>query len=252
MKKMKILVVDNNPLIVKLVGNLLARDGHEVLAAEDGLSALDILRDETPDIIIVDLIMPNISGSQLCRIIRDNPRLSDVFIVILSGIVAEGAVDPADLKADVCIAKGPAQNMGRHLVLALKLAEEKKGGAEVAPQSIGFDEVYQREITKELLASKQETEVLLNHMAEGIVELFPADNRIIYANPAALALIGLPEEKVLGRQFISLFDKKQQRRLIPLLKALDSGPQTINDDAPVFLGQKQLTLHLLPPADDGH
>jgi len=250
MPNKKILVVDNNPVLVKVVISFLEHAGYEVMTAPDGLSALDILHENTPDIVIVDLIMPNISGSQLCRIIRDTPHLKDVFIIILSAIVAEEGMAPAELGADVCIAKGPARNMTKHLATALELAQAKSDRNKVEPMSIGFDEVFQREITKELLASKHETEVLLNNMEEGIFELSPSDNRIIYANPAALALIGQPEEKVLGRHFVSLFEKKQQQRIAPLLSETITIPLYITDENPVILKKYQVTLHFLPPAED--
>ncbi|MBW1614781.1 MAG: response regulator, partial [Deltaproteobacteria bacterium] len=58
--KKKILVVDNNPVILKYMTNFLFKNGYQVLTAKDGLSALEILKTYTPDIIFVDLIMPNI------------------------------------------------------------------------------------------------------------------------------------------------------------------------------------------------
>ena len=62
----KILVVDNHPMMLKFMTNLLKERGHRVLTAGDGLSALSILKKHVPDIIFVDLVMPNISGEKLC------------------------------------------------------------------------------------------------------------------------------------------------------------------------------------------
>ncbi len=251
MKNKKILVVDNNPVVVKVVVNILEGEGYQVRTATDGLSALDILHEDPPEIIIVDLVMPNISGSQLCRIIRDTPALKNVFIIILSAIVAEESLDPAELGADVCIAKGPAKNMAKHLTTALALAQEKFEKNVVAPLSIGFDEVFQREVTKELLASRQEIEVLLNNMSEGIFELVPGDNRIIYANPAALALTGQTEEKILGRHFTYLFEGQQQERLTALLAKTTTTPQRVTDSAPATLGKSLVTMNFLPAPESG-
>jgi len=63
----KILVVDNHPLILELISSFLEKDGHEVRVAQDGLSALDVLEGFVPDIMFIDLVMPNISGDKLCR-----------------------------------------------------------------------------------------------------------------------------------------------------------------------------------------
>ena len=67
--KKKILVVDNHPVILKFMTNLIKKHGHEVLTAEDGLSALAILKSYTPDVVFTDLLMPNISGEKLCLIL---------------------------------------------------------------------------------------------------------------------------------------------------------------------------------------
>ncbi len=64
--KKKILVVDDHRMMLNFMANLLEKEGHQVFTAQDSLSALDILETDTPDIIFVDLIMPNISGEKLC------------------------------------------------------------------------------------------------------------------------------------------------------------------------------------------
>ena len=66
----KILVVDNHPVMLKFMTNLLEKEGHEVLTAQDGLSALDVLKKHIPDVMFVDLVMPNISGVGLISISR--------------------------------------------------------------------------------------------------------------------------------------------------------------------------------------
>jgi len=75
---LKILVVDNHPMILKLLANFLEKEGHEVMTASDGLAALSVLEVYAPDIIFVDLVMPNIGGDKLCRIIRAIPRFADL------------------------------------------------------------------------------------------------------------------------------------------------------------------------------
>ena len=85
----KILVVDNHPVMLKFMTDLLQKEGHQVLTAEDGISALVILRTFIPDIIFIDLVMPNISGEKICRIIRNMETMKDVHLIIVSAIAAE-------------------------------------------------------------------------------------------------------------------------------------------------------------------
>jgi CheY-like chemotaxis protein len=107
----KVLVVDNHPVILKFMSGLLEKRGDEIVTAPDGLSALHALKTFTPDVAFVDLVMPNISGEKLCRIMRRTPGAADAYIVVLSAIAAEGHVDHAAFGADACMAKGPFQTM---------------------------------------------------------------------------------------------------------------------------------------------
>ena len=96
--KRKVLVVDNHPAMLKFMANLLKENGHQVMTAEDGLTALSILATYIPDIIFIDLIMPKIDGEKLCRIIRSMQKLKHVHVTILSGIAAEEEIkfEPQD------------------------------------------------------------------------------------------------------------------------------------------------------------
>ncbi len=76
-----ILVVDDEKRIVDIVRAYLERDGFRVLAAFDGRSALDLARREHPDLIILDLMLPEVSGWDVCRTIRKG---SDVPIIMLT------------------------------------------------------------------------------------------------------------------------------------------------------------------------
>ena len=66
----RILVVDDDPLIVRLVRLHLERAGHDVLTAVTGQEALDVTADELPDLVILDLMLPILDGYEVCRRIR--------------------------------------------------------------------------------------------------------------------------------------------------------------------------------------
>ena len=77
----KILVVDDERKIVDIVRAYLEKDGYKVLAAYDGKAALDLARREAPDLIVLDLMLPEISGWDVCRILRAE---SSVPIIMLT------------------------------------------------------------------------------------------------------------------------------------------------------------------------
>jgi CheY-like chemotaxis protein len=77
---LKILVVDNDLLMLEFMKDLFEEQGYEVVTADDGLSALETLKSYVPDVAFIDLVMPNIRGDRLCRIIRSMPHLKDHFL----------------------------------------------------------------------------------------------------------------------------------------------------------------------------
>ena len=245
----KILVVDNHPIMLKFMTNLLEKEDHQVLTATNGLIALDILKTETPEVIFTDLIMPNIDGEKLCRIIRKIPRLKDVYLVVFSAIAAEQEVDYEEFGANLCIAKGPLNKMGQHVLSALNLLE-RISAVPLPGKTIGCEDVYPRHITKELLSIKRHFEVILERMTEGILEI-TSEARIVYANPSAITLIGTPEETLLSSNFIELFNAPDRQRIKSLLINPDPYSQTIPDGNPVWLNGKQISLSVFPIVNKG-
>ncbi len=77
----RILVVDDEPQITRVLRTSLASHGYDIRVAGDGEAALDVLKDWTPDLVITDLAMPNLDGLELCRRLRAH---SQVPIIVLS------------------------------------------------------------------------------------------------------------------------------------------------------------------------
>ncbi len=77
----KILVVDDEREIVNIVRAYLEREGYQVIAAYDGKSALSLARRQPPDLIVLDLMLPEVSGWDVCRLLR---KESDVPIIMLT------------------------------------------------------------------------------------------------------------------------------------------------------------------------
>ncbi|MFO7555510.1 MAG: response regulator [Desulfobacterales bacterium] len=244
----KILVVDNHPMMLKFMSNLLGKKGHQVLTAQDGLSALDILKTLIPDVIFVDLIMPNISGDKLCRIIRSKPELRDVFLVILSAIAVEDELNLSEYKADACIAKGPFNKMADHIFTVLEHIDADRSEG-LLGEILGREQLYGRQITKELLELKKHHEATLNNISEGILELTP-ELKIVYANPAAISIIGIPEESLLSRDFTKLFPEKHQERLRYLTDILKDNKKMVTHETPFELNNNQVILNIIPIKDD--
>jgi len=71
----KILIVDDEPHIREVVGLYLRRDGHEVVSAADGEEALELFRSAAPDLVVLDLMLPRLSGFEVCRRMQAERRV---------------------------------------------------------------------------------------------------------------------------------------------------------------------------------
>ncbi|MBV2120296.1 MAG: response regulator [Candidatus Thiodiazotropha sp. (ex Ctena orbiculata)] len=80
----KILIVDDEPNIVFSVEFLMKRSGYEVVSAADGEQAMQLLSDEIPDLMILDVMMPRKNGFEVCADVRKDQRLADLPILMLS------------------------------------------------------------------------------------------------------------------------------------------------------------------------
>ncbi len=248
--KKLILVVDNHPLMLTYMRRLLEKRGDRVLTAEDGLSALKILKKHAPDVIFVDQVMPNISGDKLCRIIRSRPNHDDTCIIILSAIAAEAEFRFREFGANYCIAKGPFDKMSTH-ILALLYRLDADGQCGFSDRIIGREDVYYRQISRELLYSKKHAEVILNNLSEGVLELTLGGD-IVYTNPTAVEILKVAEEVLLGTRFQDLFGGEEQQRVIGLLKRVGSEASVSTEESTIEIKGRQIWLDMIRIEDEAH
>ena len=83
-----VMVVDDSLTVRKITGRLLTREGYHVLAAKDGVDALEQLAETLPDVMLVDIEMPRLDGFDLTRHIRANERLKHIPIIMITSRTA--------------------------------------------------------------------------------------------------------------------------------------------------------------------
>ena len=84
-----VMVVDDSLTVRKITGRLLAREGYQVIAAKDGVDALEQALDIVPDVMLVDIEMPRMDGFDLTRNVRADARLKDVPIIMITSRIAD-------------------------------------------------------------------------------------------------------------------------------------------------------------------
>lgn len=102
----KILVVEDEPDISKLVSYNLAQERFKVLTAEDGEQALKVIQREKPNLVVLDLMLPGLSGMDVCKILRDRPETAKLPILMLTAKASEtDRVVGLEMGADDYLAK---------------------------------------------------------------------------------------------------------------------------------------------------
>jgi PAS domain S-box-containing protein len=253
----KTLVVDNNPVLLKAVSTILSQEGCVVQTAGTGLEALEILQNYQPEIVFTDLIMPLVSGEQLCRILRHTQKHQDIFIVVLSAIILEDQERIIqDINCDLCIAKGNLKEIRRHIREALQTFAQKKQAS--LCQNNKKDAripsgLKPSEVTSELLSEKRHLAMILANLDEGILEL-SNHGKIVTANRAALEILSCREEVLVGVDFAEAIDWGHLRE--PIRHWIDEqlisrgmGGYEIFEESPLKLLGRVIVGTLLPVAE---
>jgi len=81
-----VLLVDDSKLMRIANQRTLTKAGDQVLTAEDGMAAVQIARDSEPDIILLDLMLPKVGGLDVLHTLKNDPRLSEIPVVVLTGL----------------------------------------------------------------------------------------------------------------------------------------------------------------------
>ncbi len=106
MEKKKILVVDDEKDIREFLGDLLTDNGYEVSSASDGIDAMKQVQAQKPDLILLDLQMPEETGTGFYRKLRHKKQFEDIPVIVLSGLSGR---DVAVSKSVVIIDKPPKE-----------------------------------------------------------------------------------------------------------------------------------------------
>lgn len=254
----KALVVDNNPVLLRAVSAILSQEGCAVQTAGTGLEALEKIEDFCPDILFTDLIMPMVSGEQLCRILRQMKKHENIFIVVLSAIIVEDRERILqEVPCDICIAKGNLQEIRQHVREALQAYSARNlsvtninSRAPRIPQGL-----QPSELTGELLLEKRHFSDILANLEEGILEL-NYQGKVVSANDAALKILDCGEEMLVGRPLFESVDWGDFGKAVQLwteqqLMALGMGKYVIFEDAPLVFGDRIVTASFIPISEAG-
>jgi len=102
----EILVVDDDEKIRKTLKRILEKEKYVVAFAEDGEIALKKVAEDIPDVVLLDLMMPKMDGSRVCKYLKENPKYSSIYVIMLTAKDStEDEIEGLDLGADDYMAK---------------------------------------------------------------------------------------------------------------------------------------------------
>lgn len=106
MSKKTILIVDDEENILEVLGTRLIYEGYDVLKADNGRKAIVLARESQPDLIILDIILPDLDGATVAQVLKDDPKTKDIPVIFLSCLISkESAKGEKVIKGKYYIAK---------------------------------------------------------------------------------------------------------------------------------------------------
>jgi DNA-binding response OmpR family regulator len=80
----KILIIEDDPSVLKATSYILEKEGYQVLTAQDGLDGLKKAKQDNPDLLILDVMLPGIDGFEICHSLRNEPQTAELPIIMFS------------------------------------------------------------------------------------------------------------------------------------------------------------------------
>ncbi|MEO0136926.1 MAG: response regulator [candidate division WOR-3 bacterium] len=174
MRKIRILFIDDDKDFIEANQVILNNAGYEVITAFDGHTGLKKAMNEKPDLIILDVILPDINGFSVCREIKENPDLQNIPVILFTAIGAESATYPKNIgiqhKADAYIEKPASPELLLEKVRFLLTASQPKPKAETGRPKILLvdDDPDFLDATKQILEANRFEVITARDGEEGI------------------------------------------------------------------------------------
>ncbi len=203
--KTRILLVDDNAALLEVVSRLLRSEGYEVATAPTGQEGLWLTRQWLPELVLLDVQLPDLDGFEVCRQIKADPTLLDVFVIMLSG------------EATSASQKAGGLDTGADEYLTKPLATEELFARIRTAARL-------RHTTAALRASEQHYRRLVEILPDA-VGLLDAEGRLTAVNPQALSMLGYSDASLLlGKSALQLAPPEEQARFrAELAQALRKG-----------------------------
>jgi len=199
--KQRILIVDDTPSNIEILIDLF-KDEYNISAANNGIVALELVKKERPNLILLDIKMPEMDGFEVCRRFKDDPLMMDIPIIFLSGL--------KDEKSKV---KG-FEAGGVDYITKPFLPQETLTRVRTH-LSMSRMQNHLEDIVRERTSKLQISEERFREFVEGtdnLVTKIDGQGRLLYVNHAAQHAFGVTPQECIGRSIFSFIDTQDRER----------------------------------------
>lgn len=243
-----ILLIDDNPQNLAALSRILSEQQYQVRTAINGQVALKSIQHRPPDLILLDIMMPNMDGYDVCRVLKAQDETRDIPIIFLSALDAPldkvkafqvGGVDyiTKPFQMDEVVAR-----VQTHLALKLmreqlqaqnreldayrhhleELVEQRTEELRRANAQL-HDEIVERARAEQALrASEQQYRVMAEQVQHGIVIL--QEQKILFCNAAFLSIAARPAKQVLEQNLLEFFPESARQQIEARLQSQEKSP----------------------------
>jgi PAS domain S-box-containing protein len=207
LSEMKVLMVDDAPENLDILGHMLTSLGVTISVATSGETALEVVKNNRPDLILLDVMMPGMSGYEVCERLKRDINTKDIPVIFITAKMESQDILKGFSAGGVDYITKPFREMELLARVNIHLKVRR-----------AHDEIIRRE---------KFYQVIMESVPDLIFQLDP-DRKIVFANPA-FRLLGYDPDQLVGRPIINLIESNDKENLLESLATKYTGPLAITN-----------------------
>jgi len=221
--KYNVLIVDDMPENIQVISNILYQKGVNIAIAQSGKEALNVVSRNPPDLILLDIIMPEMDGFFVCELLKQDPTTKDIPVIFLTARTQpDDIIRGFELGAVDYVTRpfNPKELLSRVLThLELKKSRDliTAQNQQLAEQNRELEQLYALKERK----SERQYHLLVENVADGIGII--QEETLVFVNAALTSILGFTSDQLIGMNPVDLFHDDYKNHFGKMLEQTDKG-----------------------------